>query len=148
MARLLLLTAAVEAVAPKADRPTKELDFLGRALDLLEENADALDSQQLTTFRSVIGGLRTVGSRSACRNALRNAAGQEGVDAFDVAYKLRNKITHGTSAPDAEDLVDAGNRLEFSLRKLLSDILLVGEAAAQPGLLLTRRPAYCEQAGL
>jgi len=130
MARLLLLTAAVEAVAEKEDRPTKELAFLDRAIVVLEENADALDSEQLNRFRSILGGLRTVGSRSACRKSLRIAAGDIGVKAFDVAYELRNKITHGDSAPDAEELVDAGNQLEFSLRKLLSGILLLSGAAA------------------
>lgn len=130
MARLLLLTAAVEAAVEKTDRPAEELAFLDRATGLLEANADALEPEQLNRFRSIFGGLKTEGSRSACRNALRIAAGKIGVDAFDVAYELRNKITHGDSAPEAGELVDAGNNLEFALRKLLSDILLVSDAAA------------------
>ncbi|MBL0939422.1 MAG: hypothetical protein IBJ03_11030 [Gemmatimonadaceae bacterium] len=129
MARLLLLTAAVEAVVEKTDRPEKELAFLDRAIGLLEANADGLEPEQLNRLRSIFGGLKTEGSRSACRSALRLAAGEVGVDAFDVAYELRNKITHGDSAPEAGELVDAGNNLEFALRKLLSDILLVSDAA-------------------
>lgn len=124
MARLLLLTAAVEAVADNPLRSDQELAFLDSAVALLNANTVGLDSAQRNRFKSLLGSLRHIGSRAACRLALKSSSGQVGVEVFDRAYDLRNQVTHGKHSPNADVLVDAANELEHCVRKLLLDILL------------------------
>lgn len=123
-ARYLLLIMAVEALVEQPTRSNRELKLLD---SLLKAVATAgLDHEQSAALSSGIGMLKKVSIGHSCKVFLDRLIGTTVVTDlnasahFTQCYKMRGRIVHGGAIPPAVDLGAAANRLEQTVREVLT----------------------------
>lgn len=124
---ILLLIGALEALSKTNRRTDVEVSLIDSLIRFVEGDT-TLTKDQKERMKNGLGGLKSEGSKSACRRVVELYGSKSGYTAqtgsvitaeelFEKCYQLRNAIIHGRSLPE-----DSFN-YEGPLRTLVIDVL-------------------------
>lgn len=136
-ARFLLLVMAVEALAEQWNRSEVELALINRLMDAIAKAG--LSQEQSAALLSGVGQLKRVSISHACRTYLTRSIAEgivtdvEAARHFSKCYRTRGQIVHGGTTPSPEELTNKSNRIEKTIRELLT-ASLEGRAIRQQGV--------------
>ncbi len=124
-ARFLLLVMSIESLTEQAPRTTEEQRLLDQVLSLI-----SADTNVSADGKSALGGairmLRNNSIGFSCRKLIEDAyaAGAVSDSAaarhFSECYRIRGKIVHSGVTPSPDQLTTESNRLEPTIRQLIS----------------------------
>ncbi len=123
-ARFLLLVMAVEALGCQIERPEEELLVIDRLLEQVQ--LSELPESRRKAMMDGIRGLKKVSIGETCRRLIGQAIDSAAVtdpnaaSHFRDCYRIRGKIVHSGKTPPPIQLSNESNRLEKTVRELIT----------------------------
>lgn len=123
-ARFLLLVMAIESLVIQAKRAEDEQELISHLLEIV--GASTLDEIRRTALMNGLQTFRKVSIGESCRSLISEAVKAGVVEDTDAAnhfrncYRIRGKIVHSGKTPSPSALSDESNRLEKTVRQLIS----------------------------
>lgn len=126
-ARFLLLVMAIEALGIQEDRLKDEQAVIAQLLEHV--STCELPEPRRTALMNGIRGLKKVSIGETCRRLVAQAIEADAVTDpnaathFQDCYRIRGKIVHSGKTPPPSQLTNESNRLEKTVRELLTWVL-------------------------